>query len=673
MDSTLLRPNTLLWWYVRLLIGLGTVLCSYSLYALLASPNTLPKGFLLLMLVAVIASANFTAKIPLVSGHVSISDTFIFLTVLLCGAPAATLLAVCEALCSSLLFNKRAIKISLPNILFNCSMMACSVFVSGWLTHLAFAEKGTLDFLLINPEPNRLLPALSLLALTQYVGNTGLAAGHTALRRRQPFFTTWYSYYLWTSLTYLAGAALAGLVGIIIAKNGFAAANSSANLVFMALAPVLTLLFFTYRTYLANIEALAVAAKAEQAERHVEVLNRYIAEQERIRAQFTQMEKMSALGELASGVAHDFNNTLAGILARAQLLLRTDDRQEVRKGLQLIVKTAQDGAKTVKRIQDFARQRRDHDFEPVALDQILIDVSEITRPRWKDFAAASNKHISLNLQLEAQPVISGDPSELREVLVNMVFNAVDAMPAGGTLTLSVSMDEAEQMAVVRVGDTGTGMASEVASRVFDPFFTTKGTSGMGLGLAVSYGIIRRHEGTVEVTSDLGVGTIFSIRLPLSLQSVAPQVHTSDAPVVTEPVPESAPLAVASYRPRILVVEDEDFVRELLQDILQAEGFEAVLTANGQEALERFHAGEFDGVFTDVGLPGLSGWEVARAIREQDAVIPIAIVTGWGEAVGSQEQRAAGVDWVVTKPFSLDKIAEILAELAARHERPAVTV
>src|SRR4026209_2049414 len=183
-----------------------------------------------------------------------------------------------------------------------------------------------------------------------------------------------------------------------------------------------------------NVEAST--QQAEQAERHVQELSHFIAEQERIREQFSQMEKLSALGELASGVAHDFNNTLAGILGRAQLILRTNDPEKIQRGLNIIIKTAEDGAKTVKRIQDFARQRRDHDFELVSIDQILFDVSEVTRPRWKDRAEASNVQISLDLQIRSKAKVMGDESELREVLVNMVFNAVDAMPHGGQLTLA---------------------------------------------------------------------------------------------------------------------------------------------------------------------------------------------------------------------------------------------
>jgi CheY-like chemotaxis protein/anti-sigma regulatory factor (Ser/Thr protein kinase) len=364
---------------------------------------------------------------------------------------------------------------------------------------------------------------------------------------------------------------------------------------------------------------------------------------------------MSALGELASGVAHDFNNTLASILGRAQLMLRKVEDEETRRGLEIIIQSANDGAGTVKRIQDFARQRRDHDFEPVAVDQLLMDVNEITRPRWKDRAQASNVHINLNLQINSHALVLGDPSELREVLVNMVFNAVDAMPEGGKLMLSA--DEVEDQIQISVSDTGTGMTQETRSRVFDPFFTTKGEAGMGLGLAVCYGIIQRHSGSVDIDSEPGRGTTFRITLP-----------RAEAPAAAKPANEESVrlrLVRKSTKPSILVVDDEAAVRELLVDILETDGYDVTVAENGEQALKEFDQKTFKAVFTDVGMPGMSGWELARAIRERNATIPLAVITGWGESVSSDDQEAAQVNWVVSKPFSVDRISEIGMEIAER--------
>ncbi|MDQ1558643.1 MAG: hypothetical protein QOD32_1703, partial [Pyrinomonadaceae bacterium] len=378
----------------------------------------------------------------------------------------------------------------------------------------------------------------------------------------------------------------------------------------------------------------------------------------------SQLEKLSALGELASGVAHDFNNTLAGILGRAQLMLRTDDPEKHMRGLQIIIKTAEDGAKTVKRIQDFARQRRDHDFAPVAVDQLLFDVGEMTRPRWKDHAEANNVYIRLNLQINSKSLVRGDESELREVLVNMVFNAVDAMPAGGTLTLATH--ETGEHVVVSVSDTGCGMSPEVRSRIFDPFFTTKGKAGNGLGLAVSYGIIHRHEGEIEVETEAGRGATFKIKLPIAKGALKEAEAASGA---TPCAAHTLSLVAESTRARILVVDDEAHVRELLCELVQGESCEAVAAGNGADALALFEGGHFDAVFTDIGMPGMSGWELARAIRERDAQLPLAVITGWGDAVGSDEQKAARIDWVVTKPFSMERITEIIQDIS-RHKDEA---
>jgi signal transduction histidine kinase/ActR/RegA family two-component response regulator len=629
-----------------LFVALGGAVCLYSSFNL--PIQKLDTRFLLLALVTITLSSHICVQIPGITSKISVSDTFIFLTLLLYDGESAILLSAAEALFTTVRFSRKP-----RTLLFNTANMACATFLTVHVIRYFF---GSITGLMHGEYSSNIISALGVMAFVQYISNSGCVAIAASLQNNRPIWQTWAKNYLWTSITYFAGASAAGLIAKLSGTVGLYA--------LIVTTPIVAIVFFTYRTYLKNVES--AAAQAAQAERHVAELSLYIEEKDRLREQFSQLEKLSALGELASGVAHDFNNTLAGILGRAQLMMRTNDPEKIRRGLEIIIRSAEDGAKTVKRIQDFARQRRDHDFALVNIDQLLLDVSEITRPRWKDRAEASNVHISLELQIRSNALVMGDDSELREVLVNMVFNAVDAMPEGGTLTLSA--EEVEGAIEIAVSDTGTGMSEEVRSRIFDPFFTTKGKAGLGLGLAVSYGIIRRHEGTVEAESESGKGTTFKIRLPVATaeaqeqygkESGASVVSILDGVTVNNSHPSGA------QRPRVLVVDDEAYVRELLRDILESEGCQAVLADDGQKALALFDAGSFDAIFTDIGMPEMSGWELAHAIRERDSRVPLAIITGWGEAVGSVEQKGAQVDWVVTKPFDMSRIAELAREITKR--------
>src|SRR5258705_4586451 len=497
LDNVGTARNRLFGPFLWAITGLGGLALLYSSFDL--NVNKLDAQFAILLGLTLLVSSRIIVPIPQFSSQISVSDTLVFLMLLLYGGEAAIIVASTEAALSSLKFSRKP-----RTILFNWGCAALSVFVTSSLLELFFGDVISLS---TRPVSAGFGAAICTMALAHYVCNSGIVAICAALKTGQPIWQTWRNHYLWTSITYFAGASAAAVIASLVHIIGFYA--------LVITLPIISIVFVTYRTYLKNIETSA--AQAEQAERHVKELSHYIAEQERIREQFSQMEKLSALGELASGVAHDFNNTIAGILGRAQLFLRTtNDPEKMKRGLDIIIKTAEDGAKTVTRIQDFARQRRDRDFELVSIDQILTDAGEITRPCWKNWAEASNIHISLDLNTHSQAKVMGDDSELREVLVNMVFNAVDAMPVGGILSLSTR--RVEESGVISIRDTGVGMDPEVRSRVFDPFFTTKGKAGLGLGLAVSFGIIRRHGGTIEVDSELGGGTEFRIILPLAAVS-----------------------------------------------------------------------------------------------------------------------------------------------------------
>jgi signal transduction histidine kinase/ActR/RegA family two-component response regulator len=630
--------------FLWVVTGAGSLAFVYSLSQL--NLAQLDSRFAILVAMTLLVASQISVPIPRLSSQISVSDTFVFLLLILYGGAAAVAVGAVEAAMSSRRFSKK------PRIVaFNFGAAGTSIFITSSVMSAIFGDVVALP---ADPISTAFAAAICTMALVHYATNSGMVAIGTALQTDQPLWQTWRKHYLWTSITYFSGAIAAGVIAALVYFIGAYA--------FVITLPIIAIVFITYRTYLKNVETSA--AQAAQAEKHVKELSHYIAEQERIREQFSQMEKLSALGELASGVAHDFNNTLTGILGRAQLLQRTNDPEKLKRGLEIIIKTAEDGAKTVKRIQDFARQRRDHDFELVSIDQILMDASEITRPRWKNCAEASNIHITLDLQIGSNAMVMGDDSELREVLVNMVFNAIDAMPEGGKLTLSSRADQ--QSVVIEVIDTGVGMYPEVRSRIFDPFFTTKGKAGLGLGLAVSFGIIRRHGGNVEVESQYGSGTQFRITLPIAtIAEGAPTIE------VSEPAPASSLagdiVQRANVRPRLLVVDDEDFVRDLLKEMLEGEDCEVMLAASGNEALATFRDSQFDAVCTDVGMPGMSGWELAREIRHLDHRIPIAVITGWGEAVGSNEQKAAGVDWVIAKPFTTQRVAELVRDVNLKRE------
>ena len=397
---------------------------------------------------------------------------------------------------------------------------------------------------------------------------------------------------------------------------------------------------------LVNIAGLA--ALAIRSARLFDERTRAYRELAAAQDQLIRTEKLRALGEMASGVAHDFNNLLASILGRAQLLMRRVEDPKLRQWLQVIERAAMDGARTVRRIQEFARIRRDQPFVAVDLNRVVQDALEVTQSRWQEDAQSRGVTIHIATDLVPVPPAWGDPAELREVLTNLILNAVDAMPEGGTLTLATRADETTVS--LTVNDTGVGMTPDVQPRIFDPFFTTKGPSGTGLGLSITYGIVSRHGGQIRVESAEGQGTTFHLTFPVSTVEAEPP-----GPAALEPV---APL-------RCLVVDDEQPVLEVLGDVLAAGGHSAVLVADGAEAIRRFKAEPFDIVFTDLAMPGVNGWQVARAVKDQAPSVPVLLVTGWAVELSPDELRGKGVDAVLSKPVKLEDILAAVAAFGAR--------
>jgi PAS domain S-box-containing protein len=375
--------------------------------------------------------------------------------------------------------------------------------------------------------------------------------------------------------------------------------------------------------------------------------------QREIEAQMHQSERLTALGQMAGGIAHDFNNLLQAILGYAQLMARSPGNADVvRRGLDVIEKAANGGAETVRRIQKFARLRPDEPFVTMDLNQVVRDSLAITRPRWEEKKVKGGVPLQLELELGPVPVVMGRPAELNEVITNLVLNAIDAMPKGGTLRIRTRLGD-HRHAMITVADTGMGMSEEVRKKVFDPFFTTKGEEGTGLGLSVSHSIVERHGGDLKVDSRPGEGTTFTITLPIGMNP------TGEATAGGEPGVER--------KGRILLVDNDPQVLAILGEMLKDAGHHVLPVPSGPEALRVFVPSGFDLVITNVGMPEMSGWDVAEQLRARDPNIPVIFITGWGLQEEDQARcRRLGITALLFKPVPPPELhRKVQIALAAR--------
>jgi PAS domain S-box-containing protein len=388
---------------------------------------------------------------------------------------------------------------------------------------------------------------------------------------------------------------------------------------------------------------------------------------ERAQEELIRAEKLRGLGQMAAGIAHDLNNMLATVLGQAELLRMYPHSPEIEEGLQVLQMAANDGAQVVRRLQDFARQRGGGPLGPCDLSCLVPEALEITRPRWREEPRRKGIVIETDVDLVGLPLIQGNAAEIREVLTNLIFNAVDAMPSGGRLRFtgeavdgsdagrpgelagdSASRGSQPPWVELAVSDTGIGMTEDVRRHAFDPFFTTKGLHGTGLGLSVAYGIMERHGGQIDVTSAPGQGTTFRLRF---------RSATTDTMQSTRR-PTPAPVACR----RILVVDDDASVRRTLAALLRASGHEVVEAEGGAAALDCLGTTSVDLVLTDLGMPDVTGWDVARAAKARHPDLPVVLLTGWGDQVGAEASSVTSVDRVLTKPLPRGAVLAVVAEL-----------
>jgi PAS domain S-box-containing protein len=379
-------------------------------------------------------------------------------------------------------------------------------------------------------------------------------------------------------------------------------------------------------------------------------LKQALTELQQSQQQIIQQERLRALGQMAGGVAHDFNDALAKILGFTDLLLTSPEKLNntgtVQEYLQTIRTAARDAEHVVRRLHEFYRPRREMEiFRPVDLNGVIRQAVALTEPRWKQQARADGRQIEIQTDLESTDLIDGNEADLREVFTNLVFNAVDAMPQGGTITIRTRADG--DHIVLEVGDTGTGMTAEVRQHCLEPFFSTKGESGTGLGLAIVFGIVQRHSGTIDIRSEPRNGTTFIIRLP---------VYTGQREQPAQPKPDqpSRPL-------HVLVVEDEPLIRDIESEYLTCDGYSVETAANGRTGLEKFRAGRFDLVLSDLAMPEMNGDQLATAIREIAPDTPIIMVTGFGDALEANGVKPTNRDKFLAKPFTHEDLRQAVAE------------
>jgi signal transduction histidine kinase len=366
-----------------------------------------------------------------------------------------------------------------------------------------------------------------------------------------------------------------------------------------------------------------------------------------------QQERLRAFGEMASGLAHDINNTLSPVMLYTGLLLEqeTELKPASRQQLLTIQRAIQDISETVARMKEFYRQREPQtNFAPVALNLLVAQVVELTRLRWHDVPQERGIVVEVKTELADElPAIMGVEGEIRELLVNLIFNAVDAMPQGGSLTIRTRRDE--KTVIVEVADTGTGMSEAVRERCLEPFYTTKGDAGTGLGLAMVYGAAQRHSAELEIESLPGRGTTMRLVFPAMPEAAEP---ASGPP---EPVKPARQM-------RILVVDDDPLLLKSLREFLETDGHTVVTAGGGQEGIDLFrHAGKFDLVITDLGMPYIDGRAVADAIKTASPDLPVIMLTGWGKRMESENDLPANIDCILSKPPKLYEMRAALSRYA----------
>jgi signal transduction histidine kinase/ActR/RegA family two-component response regulator/HAMP domain-containing protein len=402
-----------------------------------------------------------------------------------------------------------------------------------------------------------------------------------------------------------------------------------------------------------------VALAAHQSCLHRELETAY-NDLRRTQATVLQQERLTALGQMASGIAHDVNNALSPVVGFSDIIMNGDFGLDNRgkKYLKYIRTAGEDIAHIVARLREFYRTREHNEsLQPVNVNVLAEQVVEMTRPRWRDIPQSNGLTIEMETDLAADmPDMAGIESEIREALTNLVLNAVDAMPKGGKITLRTRAIQPENGGgkpthiAVDVSDSGTGMDEETRKRCLEPFFSTKGKRGTGLGLAMVYGVIKRHEGTIDIKTEPGKGTTFHLSFPVRANLCKETELEKRSPI--EPL-------------QILCIDDEPLLRELIKEILERDGHTVEVSDGGHTGLDQFRLASergrpFDVVITDLGMPYMDGRQVVKAVKQESPSTPVIMLTGWGALMKEDGNTPEQVDGILSKPPRSRELRETLS-------------
>jgi signal transduction histidine kinase/ActR/RegA family two-component response regulator len=639
--------------YMWSLVIAGAVIVVGSLYQLPYRDLDPRFGFLCLM---VMASALIAIPIPRVSGRITVADTFVFLTMLLYGGPAAILVSALEGIAATLIISKKP-----RTILFNAAILATSTFFTA--SALAWTFGSIIDISRTFSE--KFFIAICIMALVQYIANSVLIAIEKASKIKESVWNTWRTYYLWTSVTYFAGASAAGIIAFLIHTYGFYAV--------VATAPIILIICFTYQTYLKNIEASL--EQTEAARLHVEELSRYIGELQRseesrghllLRAERARADAEAAnriKDEFLATLSHELRTPLTSLLGWSSVLREAKrDEKVLAQGLDAIDRNARVQAQLIDDLLDVSRivsGKLNLDVRPLDITSVARAAINVVQP------AADAKAITLDYYAEpGLGAISADSARVHQIIWNLLSNAVKFTPQGGKISLRVEQTGSD--ARVTVKDTGQGIDPEFLPRVFDRFrqadsSTTRSFGGLGLGLAIVRHLVELHGGTVSAQSDgVGKGATFTATFPLLADRTAPAAHVQEI---------SAPNDYSLDGLRVLLVDDEPEARQIISTVITRTGAEVRTCKSAHEALAKLSEWKPDVILSDIAMPEQDGYSFIRQVRslprDKGGDTPAAALTAYARDIDRRQALAAGYQMHIAKPIGASQLVTMIARLAGR--------